>query len=133
MSDHPASNQKDKLTKPTQSKPAETNPKSQAPLPGALDRMRGRSGRLQSFNRKVGTLNYLLLGLVILVVGVFYLIFKYVPPDNSNPSTQLIIVQLNDIYRLDAVRAGKRGGLARVAALLRQLKTQNPQVPVIVL
>jgi len=31
------------------------------------------------------------------------------------------------------VRAGKRGGLARVVAFLRQLKTQNPQIPVIVL
>jgi 5'-nucleotidase len=70
---------------------------------------------------------------VLLVAGVLYLSSQDGSLNDSNPSPQLIIVQLNDIYRLDAVRAGKRGGLARVVALLRQLNTQNPQVPVIVL
>ncbi|HKV34900.1 MAG TPA: 5'-nucleotidase C-terminal domain-containing protein [Pyrinomonadaceae bacterium] len=64
--------------------------------------------------------------------GAVYLYGRHVEPDNPNQPSELIVVQLNDVYRLDALRNGKRGGLARVATLLRQLKTQNPKVPVIV-
>lgn len=71
--------------------------------------------------------------LVVSVVGALYLEHRHTPSDDPNPPTRLIIVQLNDTYRLDAVRDRKRGGLARVATFLRQLKTQNPNVPVIVL
>src|ERR1041385_1769629 len=86
-----------------------------------------------SFRNKIGILGFMLALLVLLIAGATYLSSQRAGTNNSNPSPQLIIVQLNDIYRLDAVRAGKRGGLARVVALLRQLKTQNPGVPVIVL
>jgi 5'-nucleotidase len=91
------------------------------------------AARWVSFKNKIGILGFMLAGLMLLVAGAVYLSSQPAGTNNSNPSPQLIIVQLNDIYRLDAVRAGKRGGLARVVALLRQLKTQNPGVPVIVL
>lgn len=70
---------------------------------------------------------------LLAIVGAIYLYGRYNEPDDPNSPTELIVVQLNDVYRLDALRNGKRGGLARVATLLRQLKTQNPKVPVIVL
>ncbi len=74
-----------------------------------------------------------LITLVIGSVGFLYLLWRHKPPvSKTEPQVQLIVVQLNDIYRLDAVRAGKRGGLARVVTVLRQLKSQNPNVPIIV-
>jgi 5'-nucleotidase len=84
-------------------------------------------------SQKLGGLFVLLFGLVLIVALALVLGWRRDSQVIPNPSTELIIVQLNDIYRLDAVRAGKRGGLARVVSLLRQLKAQNPQVPVIVL
>ena len=132
MSDDPASNQKDKPTDSSQSKLTETSP-TPPPAPAVLRQpVTARSDRLKRFGDKIGTLNFLLLGFVLLVAGAVYLNSRASRNDSNRP-TQLIIVQLNDVYRLDAVRAGKRGGLARVVALLRQLKAQNPQVPVIVL
>jgi 5'-nucleotidase len=132
MSDDPTSNQKDKPPHPKQSRPTETSSIS-PPSPAEPRQPVTGLDRLKLFSSKVGTLNLLLLGLVLSVLLAVYLSSRDVPSNDSNPSTQLIIVQLNDIYRLDAVRAGKRGGLARVVALLRQLKTQNPQVPILVL
>jgi 2',3'-cyclic-nucleotide 2'-phosphodiesterase (5'-nucleotidase family) len=82
---------------------------------------------------KINTLNVLLVGFVLLVALALYLGSQPASADASKPSTELIVVQLNDIYRLDAVRAGTRGGLARVVSLIRQIKDKNPQVPVIVL
>lgn len=70
--------------------------------------------------------------LLLALLGAFYLWRRHVPPVDPNPPAELIIVQLNDVYRLDAVREGKRGGLSRVAALLRQIKAQHPNVPVVV-
>lgn len=132
MSDDPASNQKDKPTESDQPKPAETNPTSPPAPAEPRQTVTARPGRLKQFGNKIGMLNFLLLGFVLLVAGAVYLNSRASAKD-SDPPPQLIIVQLNDIYRLDAVRAGKRGGLARVVALLRQLKTQHPKVPVIVL
>jgi 2',3'-cyclic-nucleotide 2'-phosphodiesterase (5'-nucleotidase family) len=77
--------------------------------------------------------HWTLLALAILTVaGALYLRYRYMPPDDPSPPVRLIVIQLNDTYRLDPVRDGKRGGLGRVASLLRRLKTQNPKVPVIV-
>ena len=136
MSDDPPAPQKDK---PTAANPSSsTQPNSGSPPPPAKDaqpilrRLAAWSHRLRG-SRKLGALSWLLLVLVVFVAGALYLSWTSVPASDRNPSPQLIIVQLNDIYRLDAVRAGKRGGLARVVTLLRQLKLQNPQVPVIVL
>lgn len=97
--------------------------------PRAIDES---STKANSFVSQVGASALLFAVLVSLIIVAFYLGSRQTPENASKPVTQLIIIQLNDIYRLDAVRAGKRGGLARVVTLLRQLKAQNPQVPVIV-
>lgn len=118
-------------------KPATTAPDTKLSLPPqekvALPR------RLFAWlHLKLGTLGLIWAGQVLVLlmaIGVIVLVYRISSTsiaNESSSSTQLIIVQLNDIYRLDAVRAGKRGGLARVVSLLRQLKAQNPHVPVIV-
>lgn len=130
MSEDKATHQQDKATGLNKSTP----PKDKAEHPSAVtETPKPKTGVWERLQTKIGTLNLLLVLLVFLVVGAVYLSSQQAGANNANPSTQLIIVQLNDIYRLDAVRAGKRGGLARVVAFLRQLKTQNPQIPVIVL
>lgn len=46
---------------------------------------------------------------------------------NSNtPKTRFTLLQLNDVYELSPLNAGKTGGLARVATLQKQLKADNP-------
>jgi 5'-nucleotidase len=40
----------------------------------------------------------------------------------------LTLIHINDTYRIDAVEDGTRGGLGRVAALVRQLKTEGREV-----
>jgi 5'-nucleotidase len=80
---------------------------------------------------KMNLLNVLLISVVLLVAVALYLGSRTGSAETSKPSTELVIVQLNDIYRLDAVRAGKRGGLARVVSLIRRLKEQNSQVIVL--
>lgn len=135
MSDDPAAPRKNKPT--AANPPSSTQSHSESPPPAAEDprpvsRWAARWHRLRGL-RNIGALGLLLLVLVLFVAVALYLSWTSVPANDRNPSTELIIVQLNDIYRLDAVRAGKRGGLARVVTLLRQLKTQNPDVPIIVL
>ena len=45
----------------------------------------------------------------------------------SHPQKRLItLVQLNDVYEISPLNAGKVGGLARVASLLKQLRAANP-------
>ena len=39
---------------------------------------------------------------------------------------KLTLLQVNDIYTLDAVDDGRRGGIARLSTLVKQLRTQNP-------
>jgi 2',3'-cyclic-nucleotide 2'-phosphodiesterase (5'-nucleotidase family) len=131
MSKDKAAHDQDKATGLAQTPPPEKN--AEQPAPQTRKSEPRFWGKLQTFKRKIGTLNFLLFGLVVLVGGAVYLRLQQAETNTSNPSTQLIIVQLNDIYRLDSVRAGKRGGLARVVTLLRQLKTQNPGIPIIVL
>jgi len=132
MPEDPAAHQQNKLAESNQSVPAEPNP--QAPdAPPPKPPWHRRFAVVSRQLGRVGILNYLLFGLVVIVTGILYLHFQNSPPNNTNVPPQLIIVQLNDIYRLDAVRAGKRGGLARVVTVLRQLKNQNPQAQVIVL
>jgi 5'-nucleotidase len=45
----------------------------------------------------------------------------------SNDIVQITILQLNDIYEIDAVSHGTEGGLARVATFRKQLLAQNPR------
>ena len=41
-------------------------------------------------------------------------------------TTSFTLLQLNDVYELTPLNAGKTGGLARVATLQKQLKAENP-------
>lgn len=116
MPDDPAVNQNENPTEASQSTPDAPSSEKPAPL-----------------IKKISVAGFLLAGLMLLVILAVYMGWRQPSENTAKPKTQLIVVQLNDIYRLDAVRAGKRGGVARVVTLLRQLKDQNPQVPVIVL
>jgi 5'-nucleotidase len=86
-----------------------------------------------SLKNNFGAMGVLILVLIGLVAGSLYLTPQLGPSTDAEPAVRLIVIQLNDIYRLDTVRSGKRGGLGRIVTLLRQLKAQNPNVPVIVL
>lgn len=101
--------------------------------PPANQRNQPPNPQAENESKKLAWLFALLFGLVLIVALALSLGWQRDSQITPKPSTEAIIVQLNDIYRLDSVRAGKRGGLARVVSLLRQLKAQNPQVPVIVL
>ncbi len=96
MSDDRASNHKDKPTESNQSKPAETSPSVPAEPRKPVTAW---SEPLKRFGGKIGTLSFLLLGLVLLGAGAIYLSSQQARTNNSNSSPQLIIVQLNDIYR----------------------------------
>jgi 5'-nucleotidase/UDP-sugar diphosphatase len=133
MSKDKTAHRQDKASELDKSTPPKDNGEHPPPVTETPKPRRGVWERLQTFREQIGTLNLLLVLLVFLVVAAVYLSSRQAGTNGPNPSTQLIIVQLNDIYRLDAVRAGKRGGLARVVAFLRQLKSQNPQIPIIVL
>lgn len=71
---------------------------------------------------------------VLAALGAQYLRQCYTPPDEGEPRPELVILQLNDTYRLDPVhdeRGREVGGLGRVAALLRDLKARNRNVLVL--
>ena len=71
---------------------------------------------------------------VIAGLGALYLWQWYTPPEQGEPRPELVILQLNDTYRLDAVhdeRGRERGGFGRVVTLLKQLKEQNRHVLVL--
>lgn len=129
MPEEPAANKADK---PAEASQPTTANDSKSGVPSERTPVDSSSKTPKSFASRVGPSGFLLMGLVLLVVLAFYLGSRQ-DVNDSKPTTQLIVVQLNDIYRLDAVRAAKRGGLARVVSLIRQIKEQNPQVPVIVL
>jgi 5'-nucleotidase len=48
------------------------------------------------------------------------------PVDSKRPD--LTFIHLNDTYRIDAVEDGTRGGFARVATLVQQLKKDGREV-----
>jgi 5'-nucleotidase len=47
-------------------------------------------------------------------------------PSQSAPPVHITLLQLNDVYQIAPVDGGKRGGLARVAALVKTIKAENP-------
>src|SRR5712664_1059443 len=107
MSEDKVTHQKGQATEVNQSTPAENSPERPPVVPETPKFVR-RVWAAWSVNKnKIGALSFMLAGLVLLVAGATYLSSQQAGTNNSNPSTQLIIVQLNDIYRLDAVRAGK--------------------------
>jgi 5'-nucleotidase / UDP-sugar diphosphatase len=42
------------------------------------------------------------------------------------PTVHLTLLQVNDVYMLEPVDGGRRGGLARLAALVREIRAENP-------
>ncbi|HYE92379.1 MAG TPA: hypothetical protein VEA38_15220, partial [Terriglobales bacterium] len=39
---------------------------------------------------------------------------------------RLTVLQINDAYQLEPVDDGKRGGMARLSTLVKQIRAQNP-------
>ena len=56
-------------------------------------------------------------------------------PSPAAPAESVVrftILQLNDVYEITPVEAGKRGGLARVATLRKRLLAANPNTFIVV-
>lgn len=47
---------------------------------------------------------------------------------NSSNETTIIFLHLNDVYEISPLEGGKRGGMARVATVRKELLAQNPNV-----
>lgn len=48
------------------------------------------------------------------------------PAFNPNDYVEAYIVQMNDVYEIGSLEGGKRGGLARVATVVNDLRAKNP-------
>jgi 5'-nucleotidase / UDP-sugar diphosphatase len=59
----------------------------------------------------------------LLIIG---LVFNLLACSTTPQTTYFTLLQLNDVYELTPLNAGKTGGLARVATLQKQLKAENP-------
>ena len=75
-----------------------------------------------------------LLALLAGLLGALYLATLRKPTlaagrDDFKP--ELLVIQINDTYRVDAVGNGRRGGLGRVAALVRQARRQHKEVLIV--
>lgn len=116
--------------------PPRTASRSQSELPPPPNQPNGAPQRKDwwlGLKNSFGKIGILIVILITLVAGSLYLTPPQGSVNDADPTVRLIVIQLNDVYRLDTVRSGKRGGLGRVVTLLRQLKAQNPNVPVMVL
>ncbi|HSE19436.1 MAG TPA: 5'-nucleotidase C-terminal domain-containing protein [Pyrinomonadaceae bacterium] len=71
----------------------------------------------------------LVVGLIVgLLVALLLWYYGPVSPRSENFKPELVIIQLNDTYRVDAVENGKVGGLGRVATLIKQTQEQTKNV-----
>src|SRR5262249_39260269 len=52
-------------------------------------------------------------------------------PPKPPPPTRFTILQINDVYRIEGIEGGRKGGLSRVRALRKQLEAEGR--PVLVL
>ena len=67
-------------------------------------------------------------------VKIFLIILCFVAPfqtsaaaqQKSSPQKTLTILQLNDVYQIAPVDKGKRGGMARVATMQKQIRAASP-------
>jgi len=50
---------------------------------------------------------------------------SHIPTAGTEP-VRITFLQVNDLYRLESVDGGKRGGLVRVASLVRRIREENP-------
>lgn len=66
-----------------------------------------------------------LASLALLLVALPFLL-AYAPQAPHGAVVKLTLLQINDVYEITAVSGGKEGGMARVAAVRKQLLAQNP-------
>lgn len=77
------------------------------------------------------------LALIALIVGVGGALWlmsrggRTLASGRDDFKLELVIIQLNDTYRVDAVENGRRGGLGRVATLVRQARQQHKEVLIV--
>jgi 5'-nucleotidase len=48
------------------------------------------------------------------------------PGPQAEPEVRITLLQVNDVYTLDPVDQGRRGGLARLATLVQRIRRENP-------
>jgi 2',3'-cyclic-nucleotide 2'-phosphodiesterase (5'-nucleotidase family) len=75
-----------------------------------------------------------LLAFLLGLLGAWYLWLPREPSFTSGRDEfkpELVVIQLNDTYRVDAVGDGKLGGLGRVVTLVRQIREQGKRVLVV--
>jgi 2',3'-cyclic-nucleotide 2'-phosphodiesterase (5'-nucleotidase family) len=67
---------------------------------------------------------------VIVGLSVALLLWLYGPVylTRENFKPEVVIIQLNDTYRVDALENGKVGGLGRIATLIKETQAQGKQV-----
>lgn len=53
---------------------------------------------------------------------------EFISPSDSDNIIDITLLQLNDVYEISPLDSGKSGGLARVAALVKELKSSNRNV-----
>src|SRR3970282_1090139 len=46
-------------------------------------------------------------------------------------TTEVVFIQLNDVYEIAPLEGGKYGGLARVASIIKEYKAKNPYTYII--
>lgn len=68
--------------------------------------------------------------LLIGLAGATYLRFKGSSRTGIPFKPEFAVIQINDVYRIDAVENGRIGGLGRVASLVKQARQANPQVAI---
>lgn len=56
------------------------------------------------------------------------LVLLYACGRPADPTPDLTLIHLNDVYRIDAVEDGTRGGLSRVATIVKRLKADGRQL-----
>jgi len=79
----------------------------------------------------VAFLNMTNLKVNLLLQGFFFflflsssvLVFAQIPPER-----EVVVLAMNDVYRIEGVEGGKRGGMGLVRALRRGLEQQNPEL-----
>jgi 2',3'-cyclic-nucleotide 2'-phosphodiesterase (5'-nucleotidase family) len=64
----------------------------------------------------------------IIVALTFIFCFAF---SSYSQNTEVVFIQLNDVYEIGPLEGGKYGGLARVAAIINRLKSKNPYTYVV--
>ncbi len=59
-------------------------------------------------------------------IVLLFIFLLMISCEKDDGKLDFIIVQVNDVYEIDALEGGKSGGMARVANLYNELKAENP-------